>query len=111
MTPFTPIWSPSNNSADYFGLYAQDQIKLPYGFHVMGGLRYQNVRQRNNLTNTQQPADDAVTPRVGVLWQARNWLSVYGNYVENFGASNQWALSSTGKQLSPESAQQWEAGT
>ncbi len=110
-TAFSPIWSPSNTSNDYFGLYAQDQIKLPYGFHVMGGLRYQNVQQRDNLANTQQPTEDAITPRVGVLWQARNWLSVYGNHIENFGNSNSWAKDRTGKPLQPESAQQWEVGT
>jgi len=111
ITPLVTAWSPSNNSADYFGLYAQDQIKLPYGLHVMGGLRYQNVQQWDNLAKTTQPADDEVTPRVGVLWQARDWLSVYGNYVENFGASNLSALTRTGKPLPPQSAQQWEIGT
>jgi iron complex outermembrane receptor protein len=110
-SPLTTAWSPSNNSADYFGLYAQDQIKLPYGLHVMGGLRYQNVKQWDNLAKTAQPADDAVTPRVGVLWQAQDWLSFYGNYIENFGVSNQWAATATGKPLPPESAQQWEVGT
>ncbi|AEG01271.1 TonB-dependent siderophore receptor [Methylomonas methanica] len=103
--------SPSNRSADFFGLYAQDQITLPYGFHVMGGLRYQYVKQWDNLTGTSQPSDDAVTPRVGVLWQARDWLSVYGNYVENFGDSNVTARTQDGKPLPPQSAQQWEVGT
>lgn len=111
ISAFTTAWSPSDNSADYFGLYMQDQIKLPYGLHVTGGFRYQNVKQWDNLAKTAQPAEDAVTPRVGVLWQARDWLSVYGNYVENFGASNQGAITSSGKLLPPESAQQWEVGT
>jgi iron complex outermembrane receptor protein len=109
-SPLTTAWSPSNNSTDYFGLYAQDQIKLPYGLHVMGGLRYQNIQQWDNLAKTRQPTEDAVTPRVGVLWQAKNWLSLYGNYVENFGVSNQSATTANGKPLPPESAQQWEIG-
>lgn len=108
---FVPAGWASNNSADYFGLYAQDQIKLPFGLNVMGGLRYQNVKQWDNLAGTEQPSDDAVTPRVGVLWQAQNWLSLYGNYIENFGASNQSAITTSGKPLSPESAQQWEIGS
>lgn len=111
ITPLATAWPASNNSADFVGIYAQDQIKLPYGLHVMGGFRYQYVKQWDNLAGTEQPADDAVTPRVGVLWQAQNWLSLYGNYIENFGASNQWATTATGKPLPPESAQQWEVGT
>lgn len=108
---FVPAGFASNNSADYFGIYAQDQIKLPFGLNVMGGLRYQNVKQWDNTNNTQQTADDAVTPRIGVLWQAQKWLSFYGNYIENFGASNQFAITSSGKPLPPESAQQWEIGS
>lgn len=99
-----------DNSTDYYGIYAQDQIKLPYNVHVMGGLRYQLVDQTNNISHTVSPSEDAVTPRVGLLWQAQDWLSVYGNYVENFGASNTGYPTADGKPLPPESAQQWEGG-
>ncbi|MBD9362195.1 TonB-dependent siderophore receptor [Methylomonas fluvii] len=111
ITPFSPAGWASSNSADFVGLYAQDQIKLPYGLNVMGGFRYQYVKQWDNLNHTEQPADDEVTPRVGVLWQAQDWLSLYGNYIENFGVSNQWATTLTGKPLPPESGQQWEVGS
>ncbi|WP_254786799.1 TonB-dependent siderophore receptor [Methylomonas sp. LWB] len=33
-------------NTDQYGLYVQDQIKLPYNFHVMGGIRYQYIHQR-----------------------------------------------------------------
>ena len=70
---------------DNYGLYAQDQIQLPYNVHVMGGLRYQYVHITSSYTAL---TDDAVTPRVGILWQPQSWLSVYSNYVENFGANS-----------------------
>jgi iron complex outermembrane recepter protein len=92
-------------------LYAQDQIELPYGLHVMGGLRYQYVKQWDHLANSEQAGEDDVTPRVGVLWQAQEWLSLYGNYIENFGVSNGGAMTANGKPLPPESAQQWEVGS
>ena len=105
--------------SDNYGLYAQDQIKLPYNFHVMGGLRYQYVHHIGEQgpygAYVPYPAltDAAVTPRVGLLWEARDWLSLYGNYVENFG-NNGGALTyvSPGvvKPIQPESAQQWEFG-
>ncbi|QSA96558.1 TonB-dependent receptor [Methylococcus sp. EFPC2] len=109
-SPLVTGWEPNDNSADYFGAYAQDQIKLPYGIHVMGGFRYQYVKQWDNRAVQDLISDDAVTPRVGVLWQPQNWISLYGNYVENFGNSNMGAQTATGKPLPPESAQQWETG-
>ncbi|OHX35292.1 TonB-dependent receptor [Methylomonas sp. LWB] len=111
VSPWVSAGWGGNNSADYIGIYAQDQIKLPHGLHVLGGFRYQYVKQWDNLSHTAQPVDDDVTPRVGVLWQAQDWLSFYGNYIENFGVSNQWAISASGKPLPPESAQQWEIGS
>jgi iron complex outermembrane receptor protein len=93
----------------------QDQIKLPYNLHVMGGIRYQYIHQQGsttNLTGNVTPdaalTADAVTPRVGLLWQAKDWLSLYSNYTENFGANT--GLVFPNKAAPPSSAQQWEFG-
>ena len=116
----------SNFNTDNYGLYLQDQIELPYHVHVMGGLRYQYIHLTSKsagfdgvFTSGDPQTNDAVTPRVGLLWQPKNWLSLYSNYAENFGA-NAGALSfggidSSGNALSPiplgpTSAQQWEVG-
>jgi iron complex outermembrane recepter protein len=105
--------SQSPFNSDNYGLYAQDQIKLPYHLHVMGGLRYQYVHQTNgngsagNVVFDSQ-TDDAVTPRVGLLWQPQKWLSLYSNYAENFGANTGRGFQN--KSLPPESARQWEVG-
>ncbi|MBK8815574.1 MAG: TonB-dependent receptor [Methylococcaceae bacterium] len=74
----------SSDQIDQYGLYAQDQIKLPYNFHVMGGIRYQYLHQQTSTTdplfgggNTATAlSQDAVTPRVGIVWQPQNWLSL-----------------------------------
>lgn len=97
-----------HTSTDLYGIYFQDQIKLPYNVHVLGGFRYQNVEQYNVLTKKLGQKADAVTPQVGVLWQPLNWLSLYGNYVENFGATN--GIGQGNKFLPPQTAQQWEVG-
>lgn len=118
-----------NQYADNYGLYIQDQIKLPYNFHIMGGIRYQYVRQATKVADADgifrfwdgRPAriDEAVTPRVGVTWQPHKKLSFYGNYAESFGANffnNAFGgLDASGKPLPvkplpPTSAQQWEIG-
>jgi iron complex outermembrane recepter protein len=111
--------STNTQNTDNYGLYLQDQIKLPYDVHVTGGLRYQYVHSTTGGVENTSQTDDAVTPRVGILWQPKKWLSLYSNYAENFGA-NTGAFSFGGKDLAgndlpgkplpPESAQQWEIG-
>ena len=104
---------------DQYGLYVQDQIKLPYHVHVMGGIRYQNLHQASSLQEFAVPAtnlassEDAVTPRVGLLWQPIDWLSLYGNYVESFGpnvVSNPGLVYPTNKPIPATGASQYEIG-
>jgi iron complex outermembrane receptor protein len=53
-------------------------------------------------------SQDAVTPRVGLLWKAQNWLSLYTNYAESFGMNQ--GLLYPGKTPPPTSAEQYEGG-
>ncbi|WP_235048843.1 TonB-dependent siderophore receptor [Methylomonas sp. MK1] len=121
-TPFTQplqLIGNSDNRTDQFGFYIQDQIKLPFDLHIMGGIRYQNLHQHNLTefgdifgggTDTSASSNDAVTPRVGILWQAQNWLSLYANYVESFGPNTANARLESGKPVPPTSAEQYEGG-
>jgi iron complex outermembrane receptor protein len=123
-SPFGSLGSSglTHDIADQYGLYAQDQIKLPYGFQVMGGIRYQYLHQKSSVhvdglfNTTSSFTQDAVTPRVGFLWQPKSWLSLYANYAENFGANvgsgNLFSFVRTGvfKPLAPTSATQYEGG-
>ena len=115
-TPFTqPIQPLANtvNNTDQFGLYIQDQIKLPYNIQVMGGIRYQYLHQNNKdqlAGSSSGLTDDAVTPRVGFLWHPKNWLSLYANYVESFDPNDPFALIHTGTLPPPTSAEQYEGG-
>ncbi|SEM90050.1 TonB-dependent siderophore receptor [Nitrosomonas marina] len=100
---------------DWFGLYFQDQIKLPYNVHILAGFRYDNARiEADNtfggVTTFLDSKQDRISPRVGVLWQPVPFVSFYGNYVENFGAPNLFATGINGQSLRAETAQQWEAG-
>jgi iron complex outermembrane receptor protein len=124
---------------DNIGLYAQDQIKLPYGFEVMGGVRYQNLNQRQQRTDNslcgpfgvgpfglpplvsyctldflfvgKQAAEkaQAMTPRVGLLWRPKEWLSLYGNYTEGF-SPNLGKYTHEQTIVPPSQANQWEGG-
>ena len=42
--------SPQSFRLPWFGLYAQDQIELPYHFHVLAGLRYDNAETSGSAT-------------------------------------------------------------
>lgn len=95
----------------WYGLYLQDQVQLPHHFFVLGGFRYDMA---HDLVSSKYgkggSSDHKISPRVGVLWQPREWLSIYGSYVENFGATNGEAVDRNNQPLPPETAQQWEVG-
>lgn len=104
---------------DAYGFYVQDQAHLPFDLYALAGFRYDRVRERTEFVQrtldqpllsegVQTVADDALTPRFGLLWRPLTELSFYGSYTENFGASSD--PSTTGRPLPPETAQQWEVG-
>ncbi|MCX7056491.1 MAG: TonB-dependent siderophore receptor [Proteobacteria bacterium] len=114
----------TDTSTHSYGLYAQDQIKLPHSIEILGGLRYQHVTTSGTSANgtdlyggsglptlSAPPSDHAVTPRFGVLWLPREQLSIYASYTENFGATNATSTDWQHKPLKPEGAKQLEVGS
>jgi iron complex outermembrane receptor protein len=112
-----PDWIENDHyRQSWYGVYVQDQITLPYDFHLLAGFRYDGARN-TNIFHYIMPAAapdyisvgaDALKPRVGLLWQPIPQLSVYGNYVENFGVTN--GATTSNQPLAPEEARQWEGG-
>jgi iron complex outermembrane receptor protein len=113
----------SGNNEDWFGVYFQDQITLPYHFHLLAGFRYDNAVYNFPLTSGSAvpiPAgifdthfsekNEVVKPRFGLLWQPIKELSLYGNYVENFGGQNVFNPGPGGIQLKAQTASEWEVG-
>ncbi|WGS85486.1 TonB-dependent receptor [Methylomonas sp. UP202] len=104
-----------NLGFEWFGLYLQDQIKLPDDVHLLLGMRYDNANSwqdfgafGSGIKDTNH--EDKVTPRVGLLWQPIPSLGVYGNYVQGFGAPNIGVYASGGAKIKPQTSEQWEAG-
>lgn len=106
---------------EWFGYYVQDQIKLPGNLQLLAGLRRDHAKQRSASIDFLYGADFdnrsddyRTTPRLGLLWRALPGLSLYGNYVENFGAPNTTNASSSLGQvpppLKPQTAKQKELG-
>ena len=93
--------------------FVQDQIDLGSHWKAIAGVRIENYYQDsiNQATNTHQKQSDLPTsPRVGIVYKPIRSLSVYGSYVRSFIPTSPGALSSAGKQFSPEHDHQWEGG-
>ena len=95
---------------DWYGLYFQNQLELSDGLHLLTGFRYDNIGSRGVEfgESISEPRDDALTPRVGLLWRPFQELSLYGSYTENFSGTN--GLAREGGTLPPKVGQQWEVG-
>ncbi len=95
----------------WYGLYLQDQIKLPFNLHMLAGFRYDGAENKYTFdgTETRNPMQDSLTPRGGLVWQPIPELSLYGSYTENFVGVD-GARGVGGNSLQPETAQQWEFG-
>ncbi len=78
-------------------IYSQDQMTFWGKFHIMGGFRYDWVERDQNFNYWDDPktttineaidarSDDYVSPRVALLYEATDWLSVFGSFSESFG--------------------------
>ncbi|WP_415878154.1 TonB-dependent siderophore receptor [Methylomonas sp. TEB] len=102
---------------EWFGVYGQDEITLWDKLHVMGGLRYDISTygygySDQNLALAGAAYDDIeennLSPRVGILYEASDWLSLYGHYVESFGANN--GRQASGKPFAPQTSEEFEGG-
>ncbi|MBK8816159.1 MAG: TonB-dependent receptor [Methylococcaceae bacterium] len=128
---FNPRYQPANVSAiphsfgDFGtgkktsnGVYFQDQITLFNKLHILGGGRYDwitdasgfsDISSEDAISNQSVLKAERFSPRVGLLYQPWQWLSVYGNYVESLGNSN-GASDPSGSLLGPEIGEQYEMG-
>ncbi len=121
-TAFLTSQFPERDRSVFFnqweGVYFQDQITLWDKLHIMGGGRYDwtetargrsaTYSQANALVDSVTRNDQGFSPRVGILYQPINELSVYGNWTTSFGANN--GVSATGGSFSPQIGEQFEAG-
>jgi iron complex outermembrane receptor protein len=100
---------------EWFGVYFQDQITLWDKLHILGGGRHDWARAKTGFSEVSSAAINQeildtgrFQPRAGIVYQAFDWLSIYGNYVESLGSNN--GISANGQALNPELAKQFEAG-
>jgi len=111
-TPYPFGQLPLDNPLDIWrrapALYAQDQLALPWDWHVLLGLRYQRLQEFVSAVSNTDYGKYVAQPRVGLLWRARPWISAYYNYSVNMGVSNGFAFPDV--PLKPETSKEHELG-
>ena len=96
---------------DNLGIYVQDQITLLDNLFLLAGVRYDTVTEDSEdfeLDTRDSQSDDAFTPRVGLVYQPIENLSLYTSYSTSFRPNSGTTIS--GELLEPERGRQFEIG-
>jgi iron complex outermembrane recepter protein len=107
----------TESQTDRLGVYLQDQIAFSEQIKLLAGVRYDTIERNGvNNPNTFEPNssettqnDDAVTPRVGIVYQPIPEISLYGSYSQSFNPSS-FGTTSNGEPLEPETGEGFEFG-
>ncbi|NEQ23668.1 MAG: TonB-dependent siderophore receptor, partial [Microcoleus sp. SIO2G3] len=88
------------------GVYLQDQIDFG-NLILLAGFRYDTVSAEDDLNNTEDNSD-AFSPRLGIVYQPIENLSLYASYSQSFTPS--FSTSASGAFLQPEQGEGFEFG-
>ncbi len=112
----------SSSSLSRVGLLLQDQIELLPGLTVLLGGRVDFLNQSSTsapvvipgLVNTpgqdSEQSNTAFTPRLGIVYQPIDELSLYASYSRSFEPNTITETTVTGDFLDPEEGEQYEVG-
>ncbi|MEM7062481.1 MAG: TonB-dependent siderophore receptor [Cyanobacteria bacterium P01_B01_bin.77] len=101
----------SDITTDRLGIYVQDQIDLLDNLILAAGLRYDTVEQEitNILTDVEtDQSDDAITPRIGIVYQPIEPISLYANYARSFNPNG--GTDAQGQAFEPQEGEGFEVG-
>lgn len=96
---------------DTLGIYLQDQISLSQNFQILLGGRFDTLSERatDRLTDTDtSQSDTAFSPRLGIVYQPIQPISLYASYARSFAPSI--GTSASGETFQPERGTQYEIG-
>ncbi|NET38752.1 MAG: TonB-dependent siderophore receptor [Cyanothece sp. SIO1E1] len=111
-----PVVIDADTETDRLGIFIQDHISFTDNLILLAGVRYDTVEQRRisepsfltpNSTETTQN-DDALTPRVGLVYQPIEELSLYASYSRSFTPSLETDVE--GNFFEPEEGEGFEVG-
>ena len=100
-------------------MYAQDLISLTEHWKVLAGLRFDYLNQiRHDYTSSNvnlDRTDHAWAPRVGLIYEPLDWLTLYGSFSQSFSPLADTLISSgafsNGAALAPQKTTAYEVGS
>ncbi|MEM1254642.1 MAG: TonB-dependent receptor [Cyanobacteria bacterium P01_H01_bin.21] len=112
----TPLFALQEIRDDGLGIYLQDQITLLDNLKLLAGFRYDTIEQEvtngptflNPTSSESTINEDAFTPRIGVVYQPIEEVSLYGSYSTSFLPNT--ATTVEGELMKPERGEQFEIG-
>ncbi|MBW4431890.1 MAG: TonB-dependent siderophore receptor [Pelatocladus maniniholoensis HA4357-MV3] len=96
---------------DTLGIYLQDQITLAENLKLLLGGRvdFFEERETNRITNVEtSQSDTAFSPRVGIVYQPIQAISLYASFAQSFQPTI--GTSASGEAFEPERGTQYEVG-
>ncbi|MDF5709621.1 MAG: TonB-dependent siderophore receptor [Nostoc sp. S4] len=108
-----PVPFSNNNSyTQSYGIYFQDQIALQNNLKLLVGGRYDWVSSKgiDNVTGdtTENPENSAFSPRIGLVYQPIQEVSLYTSYSRSFVPNN--SANPDGQTFVPTRGTQYEVG-
>ena len=89
------------------GFYAQDQVTILPNFKFLGGVRFDYVHQFQKSATTSDTSDNhAVSPRLGLVYQPIEPVSLYASWTKGFQPSSPSSFNPTGELFKPERSTQ-----
>ena len=107
-----PILTDRDINANQLGIYLQDQIDILDNLILVAGLRYDSFFQeviQNVQGTTLSQNESAITPRIGIVYQPIEPISLNANYSRTF-APNFISTDTNGNLLDPEEGEGFEVG-
>ncbi|CAN1212580.1 Ferrichrome-iron receptor [Tumidithrix helvetica PCC 7403] len=110
-----PAFGGSTTTGNSWGFYLQDQISILQNLKLLAGIRYDTLSQKttNIPGSSTDPGEtnlnaSAFTPRLGLLYQITDTLSLYGSYSQSFTPNT--ATTVSGTPLEPQRGRGYEFG-
>lgn len=105
----------TSNPVQRVGAYIQDLIEITHQIKLLAGVRFSYLETFSSIltytpwsiSETKQ-FDNAITPRLGLVYQPLRTISIFGSYANSFTPNT--GVDVNGKSLKPSLINQYEAG-
>ncbi|MEO0707272.1 MAG: TonB-dependent siderophore receptor [Cyanobacteria bacterium J06649_5] len=73
-----------DSSTEQIGVFLQDQVTFSDELILVGSLRYDTATERDLSGDTPNQTDQALSPRIGFIYQPVENVSIYASYSQSF---------------------------